>query len=609
MNHQITFLPQNRVTSVADGTSVLEAANWAGVAIGSTCGGRGTCGKCKIRIRWLDAASPADPANHSFLAGPQLAEGWRLACRAIVHANCRVEVPPSASPKKAPIRCGREIALDPNVHKIYLRLAEPGLADQRADVQRVVDALRAEGYEARPVPAVWRALPKLLRDHRFCLTAVICGDELVAVETGDATGRSFGLALDVGTTTIAGAVFNLDTGAMVAAGSIQNSQTSYGADVISRITCTVAREDGLATLQHRVVQSINELLRRLRDQSAVAPENIYEVVAVGNATMLHLLLGISPEPIGVAPFIPVVQAPVTLPAADLGLELGPQARCSTLTHLGAYVGADVVAGVLATNLVRSGDDQLRLYIDVGTNTEIVLASPQRALCTAAPAGPAFEGAQILCGMCAVEGAIDSVEITDDIHLRIIGGGRRPAGICGSGLVSAAAALLERGLLDASGCLARPENLRGRLPAAVVDRLIVKDGVQAFLLSSPEDNIVLTQNDLRALQYAKAAIASGIQVLMSHLGVRPQDLDHVLLAGSFGISIDPASARAIGLVPWVPIDRIAAVGNAAGEGAAIALLSYRERCAANQIPDHVEYLELSGVSEFNDFFTAALAFPA
>ncbi len=608
MKLKITFLPQNLVTHAPEGTTVFNAANWAGLAIDSTCGGRGTCGKCKVKM--LQGANSITDSDRRYLSATEIAEGWRLSCRAPVHAESVVQVPRlMGSPKAALLGYGRHVVLDPNVDKVYLELTEPTLEDQQPDLARVLAALDKEGYQVHADPAVWRALPKTLRNSDFRITAVVCGDELIAVEPGNTTGTAYGLALDIGTTTVVGALTDLNTGAVAAVHSALNGQAPFGADVISRASYTMTEPDGLATLQSRIVETINTLLDGLLETARVERANVYEAVAVGNATMLHILLGIDPEPISVAPFIPAVEEPVTLPAADVGLKLHPQARLSTLPHLGAYVGADIVAGVLATGIGRDKDDKVRLYIDVGTNGEIVLGSNRRTVATAAPAGPAFEGAQIRCGMRASDGAIEGVTIDGDVHLQIIGGDDlNPIGICGSGLVDAVAQLIECGLVDSSGFLARPEQVRGRLPDALVDRLVEVNGVRAFLLSRPEHGIVLTQPDVRALQFAKGAIAAGVAVLMSELGIAAQDLDEVLLAGSFGSYINPSSARTIGLVPWVPVERIVAVGNAAGEGAKIALLSFREREAANRIPDFVEYLELSARTEFNDIFTEALAFP-
>ncbi|MBI5035009.1 MAG: DUF4445 domain-containing protein [Chloroflexi bacterium] len=631
MKYQITFLPQNIVTHAPEGTTIFNAANWAGLAIDSTCGGRGTCGKCKVKL--VQGESAATEADHKYISTQELVEGWRLSCRAPLHQECVVDVPRlMTSPKAALLGYGRHVAIDPNVAKIYLQLDEPSFDDQRPDIERVIVALDKEGYAVRVDPAVWRTLPKTLRNNEFKITAVVCGDELIAVEGGDTTNTMYGLALDIGTTTVVGAIVDLKTGAVAAVQSTLNGQASFGADVISRVSYTMIEPDGLATLQTRIVETINTLVDQLLATCGVARENIYEAVAVGNATMLHLLLGIDPEAISVAPFIPVIEHAVTVPASHLtphpllplsplltnfsqergegwsGVRLHPQARLCTLPHLGAYVGADIVAGALATGLARTKDDKWRLYIDVGTNGEIILGSASRTISTAAPAGPAFEGAQIKCGMRASDGAIEGVHIDDDVHLQIIGGTCRPVGICGSGLVDAVAELVRVGLVDSSGFLMRREDAANRFDPALVNRLIESNGVRAFLLSTPEEGIVLTQPDIRALQFAKGAIAAGVDVLMKLLGIQASALHEVLLAGSFGSYINPASARTIGLVPWVPVEHIVAVGNAAGEGAKIALLSFREREAANRIPDFIEYVELSSQENFNDVFTQALNFP-
>ena len=608
MKHPITFLPYNLTTHVPEGTKIFNAANWAGLAIDSTCGGRGTCGKCKVRL--LHGSNGLTDADHRHLSATEIEMGWRLACRATINSPCEVEVPRlMTDPKAALLGYGRHVAIAPNVYKVLLRLAGPSLEDQRSDVARILAALDAEGYAARTGLAVWRSLPKLLRESDFTVTAVLVNDELIAVEPGDTTSFAFGMALDIGTTTVVGALVNLKNGTVAAVQSTLNRQASYGADVIARISHTMLEADGLAVLHDTIVETLNALIEALLSASGVPREQVYEALAVGNATMLHLLLRLDPEAIGVGPFIPVMAEAVTVPAAELGLRLHPQARLSTLPGLGAYVGADIVAGVLATGVARNPDCKLRLFIDVGTNGEIILGSSQRTLATAAPAGPAFEGAQIKCGMRASSGAIEGVQIGADVTLQVIGGDVTPLGLCGSGLVDAVAELINAGLVDASGRLARPESVRGRLPKALVERLVEVDGVRAFRLSEADAGIVLTQPDIRALQFAKAAIAAGASVLLAHLGVAASDLHEVLLAGSFGSYLNPASARTIGLVPAeVPVERIVAVGNAAGEGAKIGLLSFREREAAGCLPDFIEYLELSGRPEFNDIFTDALSFP-
>jgi len=300
------------------------------------------------------------------------------------------------------------------------------------------------------------------------------------------------------------------------------------------------------------------------------------------------------------PFTPAFTDPLYVPALDAGIDIHAGGYVQTLPVVGAYVGADIVAGIMATGLAR--EDKMRVFVDVGTNGEIVLGSLKRVLCTAAPAGPAFEGSQIRCGMRATEGAIEGVTLTDHVELQVIGGDIAPRGICGSGLVDTVAQLRLAGLLDAGG------KMRSREEAPehpLSDRLIMVDGVRAFLLA---ENVYLTQRDVRELQFGKGSIATGIKVLMDVMGVRATDLDEVLLGGSFGSYLNPESAKIIGLVPAVDVDHILSVGNTAGEGAKMALLSFRERQVAFELPDKVEYVELSGRSDFNDSFVSVLQFP-
>jgi uncharacterized 2Fe-2S/4Fe-4S cluster protein (DUF4445 family) len=361
------------------------------------------------------------------------------------------------------------------------------------------------------------------------------------------------------------------------------------------------------TLQARIATTINDLVDQLIAATHLDRQHIYECVAVGNATMMHLIFGIDPAPIAVYPFITALKESFTTRATDVNLNLHPNARLFALPHIGAYVGADIVSGVLATGLVRNEDDHIRLYIDVGTNGEIVLGSRNRALATAAPAGPAFEGAQIKCGMRASDGAIEGVRITeDDVELQIIGGEQKALGLCGSGLVDVAAQLNKRGLVESSGKLISAVDARDRgIPESLASRLINVEGIASFLLA---DGIVITQQDIRALQFAKAAIAAGVKVLMAQMNIGEDDLHEVLLAGSFGSYINPESARTIGLVPNVAVEHIVAVGNTALEGAKMCLLSFREREAVNTLIDFVEYVELSGDETFNDIFVETLAFP-
>jgi uncharacterized 2Fe-2S/4Fe-4S cluster protein (DUF4445 family) len=359
-------------------------------------------------------------------------------------------------------------------------------------------------------------------------------------------------------------------------------------------------EEARAELREAILRTMNTILGQLYENAGVDRNRVYEMVVVGNATMLHLLLGVDATPISMMPFTPTFRDPLYLAAREVGLEIHPGGYIQTLPIIGAYVGADIVAGVVATGLAR--EDKLRVFVDVGTNGEIVLGSNKRVLCTAAPAGPAFEGSQIKCGMRAADGAIEGVTLTDHVELQVIGGDITPRGICGSGLVDTVAQLLMVGLLDTSGKLKSREEAPEH---PLSDRLISVDGVRAFLLA---ENIYLSQRDVRELQFGKGSIATGIKVLMDVLGVTAADLDEVLLGGSFGSYLNPESAKIIGLVPPVDVDRILSVGNTAGEGAKMSLLSFREREVAFELPAKIEYVELSGRSDFNDSFVSVLKFP-
>lgn len=596
---EITYRPFDKVTRVPEGTTLFAAAHWIGLPIESTCGGRGTCGKCRVRVDEGDIE--ITPGDRRHLADEEIEQGWRLSCEAQTHDNCVVFVPDlMRAPKAAIMGVSRFVLLEPNVHKVHVRLPEPTLEDVRSDVERLRDELDREGFGlVVDLPAL-RHLPVSLRRAGFDVTVVLCGEHLVAVEPGDTIGRSYGVALDVGTTTVVAALMDLSTGAAAAVASNLNRQAPFGADVISRIGRTRSDETAAAELQRTVVETINALLAGVYAVAGVERDRVYEMVVAGNATMLHLLLAVDPHAIAVAPFVPAFRGPLDLPAAALGLDIHPEGRVQLLPSIGAYVGADIVAGIQATGLTR--EPELRLFVDVGTNGEIVLGSSERVLASAAPAGPAFEGGHITCGMRAADGAIEGVALDGDrVELQVIGDGA-PRGICGSGLIDAAAQLRLAGLLDASGRLAARTDVPSH---PLAERLVEVGDGRAFVL---EGDVVLTQQDVRELQFAKGAIATGIGALMDAMGARAEDLHQVLLAGSFGTYINPESARIIGLVPPVPVERIVAVGNAAGEGAKMALVSFRERKMAFDLLDRVEYVELSSRPGFNETFLAAIAFP-
>jgi uncharacterized 2Fe-2S/4Fe-4S cluster protein (DUF4445 family) len=574
---------------VPAGTTIFDAASWNGIAIDSTCGGHGTCKKCKVRV--ADGSAPITPVDPRAFSTDELRAGWRLACRAAADEDLVIEVPPlQTRPKAALVGVGRHVILRPAVQKRYLELEEPTLEDQTPDLDRVLAAM--DDVELRVPLDLLRGLGRTLRDSDWNVTAVLCDDVLLDVEPGDTSSRRFALAFDLGTTTVVANLLDLETGQPGAVRSLLNRQQPFGADVISRISATMLDETALGTLRTRAHESLDELTQEVCEEAGVAREEIYEVVVTGNVTMLQLALGIDPEPLSMAPFTIVARKLPEAAAIDFGVRVHPRAPAVTFPALGAYVGPDIVSGVLATGLTL--DRRVRLFVDVGTNSEIVLGSSARALATAAPAGPAFEAAQIRCGMRAAEGAIEGVKIVgDDVELQVIGD-VEPVGLCGSGLVDAVAELVGAGILDHSG--------------KYVDHpRVVKIGEERVFMLAP--NVYLSQRDVRELQFAKASIATGWTILCRDLGIEPEEISQVLLAGSFGSYLSPASAVKIGLVPNLPLTRIVSAGNVAGEGAKIAALSVQERAAAAAIVDEVEYVELSGRTDFNDLFIDQLKFPS
>ncbi len=596
----LVFQPGGTRVRVPPGVTLFDAASWNGIAIDSTCGGHGTCKKCKIRI--VGGSVPASPLDARAFSPDELRAGWRLACRAQATGDLQVEVPPLVTrPKAATVGVGRQVILRPAAQKRYLELAEPSLSDQRTDLERVLADL--DDLELRVDLQVLRSIGSVLRAADYRVTAVIVDDVLIDVQAGDTTARLYGIAFDLGTTTVVATLLDLSTGTPLAVASMLNKQQPFGADVITRISAIMMQPGAMDTLARLAHETLAELTADVCGQAGVDPREVCEVALAGNATMTHIALGIDPEPLGVAPFIMAAhQLPEVLAAADLDLPAHPRARAFMFPAFGAYVGGDITAGLLASGMDR--DSRTRLFVDIGTNCEIVLGNRDWLLATAAPAG----------GMRAADGAIEVVSMTPDgLDLRVIGDAE-PAGLCGSGLVDAVASLVSVGLLDRSGRFAGEEHapalapgLAGRLTTLGAERVFV-----LHWLGEPGDvarSIYLSQRDVRELQFAKAAIATGWNILLEEAGLAPGDIQQVLLAGSFGSYLSPANAIRLGLVPPLPAARVVSAGNVAGEGAKMVLLSVRERAGALALQEEVRYVELSDRSDFNDAFVDQLQFPA
>jgi uncharacterized 2Fe-2S/4Fe-4S cluster protein (DUF4445 family) len=607
---RLHFTPSDREVRVPPGVSVFDAASWNGIAIDSTCGGHGTCKKCKVQI--VGGIVPVQRLDMRSFSADQLKAGWRLACLAQATGDLTVDVPPLLTrPKAATVGVGRQVILRPAIQKRYVELVEPTLSDQQPDLARLLAAI--DDMELRVDVHALRRIPTVLRAADFKVTAVIVDDALIDVEPGDTTEHRYAVAFDLGTTTVVATLLDTSTGTPAAVASMLNKQQPFGADVITRISATMMDPAALGRLRDLAHATLDELTRDVCAEAGIDPNQIYEIAVAGNATMTALALGIDPEPLGVAPFI---MSSATLPellASDLGVSVHPRARAAVMPALGAYVGGDIVAGMLASGMDR--DKRTRLFIDVGTNCEIVFSDGDRIVSTAAPAGPAFEGGAIRCGMRAADGAIEVVKIdpVGAVECQVIGD-VAAEGLCGSGLVDAVAELVKVGLLDASGRFIT-DDAAAELVPGLVDRLGELNGERVFALSWHDDgkheladSVYLSQRDVRELQFAKAAISTGWSLMLEELGIDTDDVQQVLLAGSFGSYLSPASAVRIGLVPKLPVLRIVSAGNVAGEGAKMALLSMQERNGAHALLEEVRYVELSDRADFNDRFVDQLAFP-
>lgn len=602
------FQSEEREAEVPAGYTVLQAAAAAGAPVEGNCGGNGTCGRCRVKL--LSPGGDPVPGEAGPVVGGKLPAGWALACQIQAEDGMVVEVPdPGDLMLRSKTGAGRFVpgtAVDSPVIKQFVELEPPSLQDQTADLERLLRRLGRENAAA--TPSGLSDLPGVLRRAKYKVTATMIDNSLAEVEEGDTTGIKYGLAIDIGTTTLAVYLVDLNSGEQLSATSSTNPQKIYGADVISRIQHAQTPE-GLKQLQKMVLNAMNRSIDRLIAGQGASDRDIFEAVVVGNTTMAHLFLGVNPSFLANAPFIPAFRGTMAVRAGDLGLRMHPLGRVIMLPNIAGYVGSDTVGVMLASHIHRQ--EGICLAVDIGTNGEVVLAGRGRILTCSTAAGPAFEGSHIRHGMRAAEGAIEAVKINDDVSLKIIGDSA-PRGICGSGLIDVAAEMLKSGIIEPSGRFASPEDGAGRNPL-VWERLRKNGDSWEFVLapgsiSATGEDVVIAQKDVRELQLAKGALLAGIQLLLKEMGTGPEDISTIILAGTFGNYINKESALAIGLLPPVPPERIISVGNAAGDGAIMALISRQERALAESLSLMAEHVELSARTDFQEDFVEALSFP-
>lgn len=544
-NFQVIFQPGDLRVEVAEGSTLMEALNKAGLAFDFPCGGRGKCGKCRVKLP--QSAEAPTATEEAVLHQDDLAAGIRLACVTRVHANLSVELP--------------QATLDHQILKLG--------AERVCAIDPHFPELKAQPNQAP-------------------LT---------------------GMAFDIGTTTVVGYLLDLTTGQELAVVSTLNPQTKFGADVISRATFADREKGGLEQLHEAIIGAINQLIHEAAGKAGIQPTDIYGISIAANTCMHHLFLGLSPHSIAVAPYMPLVSEAVVKNAADLKISINPQGKIFVLPNIAGFVGADTTAVLLATELDRSSD--IKLMIDIGTNGEIALGSKDKLVTCSAAAGPAFEGAQISSGMRGALGAIDHIYFEDQFRYSVIGEGK-PLGICGSALIDVIAGLLELGMIDKKGRILSPDTITNPAGAVFKDRLVPHAKAWAFVIEDGQATshgrpILLTQSDVRAFQLAKGAMAAGVRILLETLGIHANEVQEVLLAGAFGNYMDPHGACVIGLIPAELEDRIKMVGNSAGTGAKLALLSAQEYRRASEIAEGVQFVELGSYPTFNRVFAESMYF--
>jgi len=626
----VVFTPSGKRGRFPLGTPLLQAARSLGVDVDSVCGGRALCGRCQVLVMEGDfpkhgvssqAAnlSPLSAAEQSFSRRRPLPAGHRLSCSAQIQGNLVVDVPASSQVHRQVVRKAAEarpITLDPLVHLHYVEVREPDMQDPSGDLQRLLEALHRE-WEFGPLRcdlAVLQSLQAALRKGQWKVTvAVHAGSQLIGVWPGF-HDRIYGLAVDVGSTTIAAHLCNLETGEVVAAAGSMNPQIRFGEDLMSRVSYSMMHPGGAQQMTEAVRAALNKLAAEVARDAKVSVSDILELTMVGNPIMHHLLLGIDPVELGGAPFALATDSPLDLRAAELGLTLHPGARVYTLPCIAGHVGADAAAMILAERPDLS--EKLTLLVDVGTNAEIVLGNHQRLLACSSPTGPAFEGAQISCGQRAAPGAIERVRIdpaTLEAKFKVIGcdlwsdePGFNEAvarsgvtGICGSGIIEVIAEMYLAGIINQDGVV------NGAL-AARSDRIVQTGRTFSYTVYRAATPLQITQNDVRAIQLAKAALHAGVRLLMDHMGV--DQVDRIRLAGAFGNHIDVKYATILGMIPDCELSQVSSAGNAAGTGARIALLDKASRKTVEELVQRVEKIETAIEPKFQAHFVAAMGIP-
>jgi uncharacterized 2Fe-2S/4Fe-4S cluster protein (DUF4445 family) len=612
---QLVFQPSGRTGKVSQGETIIEASRELGVEIESLCGGVRSCGKCKVKLV-KGRLSPFTEEEAQFITESERGEGYRLSCAARIEGDALIYVPEESQVAEQVVRKAateRPIELKPAITLCPVEMAPPSLSDPLGDADRLKKSL-LEKYSLRSLDIdypVLLKLPRLLRQGDWKNTVTIWMDKEILDIKPHQAKDVYGLAIDVGTTTLAGHLCHLGSGKLVATQSMMNPQVAYGEDVMTRISYTMSHSDGLKRMNRSIIDGLNQLIRTLTDECHLSPEDILELTIVGNTAMHHLFLGINPQYLGASPFSPAIHQSINVKARELNLMVHPSANVYVLPIEAGFVGADNV-GVLLTEEPYHREEMV-LIIDIGTNGELVMGNKERLLSASCATGPALEGAHIQFGMRAAPGAIERLKVGSndlEVDFKVIGEqywqsetkSKAVKGICGSGIIDAIAELYRNGIIDKSGRFN---------PNISSPRLKISDGVPEFVIAWREEtsigrHITITQKDIQNVQLAKGALYAGAKVMMKRLGITK--LDRVILAGAFGSYIDREKAMVLGMFPDCDLRNVYSVGNAAGDGARIALLNRDKRVEADEIARRVEYVELTVEKDFQKEFINALQIP-
>lgn len=630
--HQLILMPSGRRGEVEEGTTLLDAAAGLGVELESICGGVQTCGKCVVAPEYGDFAKHGIKSRPSHLSPITEEErecaaqhnidlkNRRVGCAARLRGDLLVDVPQESLARKQVVRkeAGEfELEVEPALRLVYVELT-PAAMGGPSQADRLLAALEDQ-WDLRRVeidPSVLPSLQRALREDPSDLTVTLWHEQAVLrVEPGYRESL-YGLAVDIGSTTLAAYLCDLRTGQLLSTQSTMNPQVRHGEDLMSRVSYAMTEKGGTQRMHHAVIRALNQLAEEAADEAGIQPREIGEIVVVGNTVMHHLALNIDPTELGGAPFSLTVKDALDGRARDHGLDLLPAARLHVLPCIAGHVGADC-AGVLLSQMDLL-DDEITLIVDIGTNAEIVLARGERILAASSPTGPALEGAQIQHGQRAAPGAIERVRVDAEsgrARYKVIGDDRwsdelqageslRPTGICGSGIVEVIGELYLAGWLGEGGYIAN--GAAESVPALRPDERTVELILAPAEETATEGDIVVTQNDVRAVQLAKAALYAGARLLMDQMGV--ERVDRVRLAGAFGSYLDPKYAMIIGLIPDCDLEKVTAIGNAAGDGARIALLNVEKRHQIQEAIGEIEYVETAMEPRFQEHFVAAMAIP-